>query len=70
MSRKNNISLKLDIEELMSKLESMLEDDYVTADITIKADEYDIEICIGAVDIEQDQVVSYSTLENLADDFL
>lgn len=64
-----SISIKVDIDELESKLIAMKEDDFVTVELILKSDGYDTEMQISAVSIEEEENVSYGTLECLGDDF-
>ena len=70
MMRDSGINVKLDIDDLIDKLEAMKEDDYVTVSITIKSDGYINEVELSAVSIEDDNNISYGVLEDIGDDFL
>lgn len=56
-------SITVDIDELVDKLESMKEDDYVSAKLTLVEDDYTNELAIAAVGIEDEEEVSYGTLD-------
>lgn len=64
----SSLSIKVDIDELQSKLSSMQEDDFVTAELTIRSDGYDSEMDINAVGIEEEENISYGSLEPVSED--
>ena len=68
--RDAGFSIKVDIDELMEKLDAMKEDDFVTAELTINSNGYDSELEIIAVGIEEDERVSYGVVEGQNDDFM
>lgn len=68
--RDNGYSIRVDIDELMDKLDAMKEDDFVTAELTINSDGYESEIELYAVGIEEDERVSYGVVEGQSDDFM
>lgn len=70
MGYADNVSIRVNIDELMTKLEAMREDDYVTAVLTIKSDEYDEEMDVAAFSIEDDSLVSYGSISGSSDDFI
>lgn len=67
--REQNLSIRIDIDELTDKLEAMREDDYVSAEIVITSDGYDSEMEVIAVGIDEEERVSYGKLESIGDAF-
>ena len=68
--RETGISVKVDIDELMDKLEAMREDDFVTVEIAFSSNGYEDEIELSAVGIDEDEKISYGKIEGLNDDFI
>lgn len=68
--REQTLNIRVDIDELVDKLESMRDDDYVSAEITITSDGYDSEMEIFAVGIDEDENLSYGKLEDIGETFL
>lgn len=61
--------IRVDIDELMDKLEAMKEDDYVTTELEIEGDEYSSELIVSAVSFEQDEPIGYGSVCEITDDF-
>lgn len=61
-------SIRVDIEELLDKLNSMLEDNYVTVNLKIKDDGYTKELEIDAVTLDDEENASYGTLAEIEDE--
>lgn len=55
-------SIKVDIDELLDKLNAMKEDDYVTTELQIEEDDYCSELLVSAVSFELDEPISYGSL--------
>lgn len=70
MSFTDDVSIRVNIDELIDKLEAMREDDYVTAILTIKCDEYDEDLELAAFSLEDDSSVSYGSISGVSDDFI
>jgi len=70
MKKGGNISIRVDIDELIDKLEAIREDDFVTTELSIDSDGYDTELEVSAVSIEDDNNISYGKLEGLGEDFI
>lgn len=68
--RDTGMSIRVDIDELAEKLDAMREDDFVTAELTLKSNGYESEIEVYAVGIEEDERVSYGKIEGQSDDFI
>lgn len=68
--RDTGISIKVDIDELMDKLDAMREDDFVTVEIAFNSNGYDSEIELTAVGIDEDEKISYGKIEGQNDDFI
>lgn len=64
-------SIKVDIEELMDKLKEMLEDEFVTAELTINTSNYyeDYTLGLKAIDISEEENADYGELNCITDDF-
>lgn len=54
--------IRVDIEDLMDRLNDLLEDDYVTAELEIEADKFSSELKVSAVSFEQDDPIPYGTV--------
>lgn len=65
-----SLHIKIDIDELADKLDSMREDDYVSAELKITSDGYDSEMEVVAVGIDEDERVSYGKIEGIGDSFI
>lgn len=61
------MKIRVDIEALIEKLEAMLEDDYVTAEIEIEDDDYLGELHVSAVSFDSEPV-SYGSLSEIEDE--
>ena len=70
MGYADNVSLRVNIDELIDKLEAMREDDYVTVVLTIKGDEYDEEMDVSAFSIEDDSLISYGSISGSSEEFI
>ena len=70
MGYADDISIRVNIDELIDKLEAMRADDYVTAILTTKGDEYDEELELAAFSVEDDSSISYGSISGASDDFI
>lgn len=70
MGYAEDVSIRVNIDDLIEKLEAMKEDDYVTAVLTIKSDEYDEEMDVAAFSVEDDSLVSYGSISGSSEDFI
>lgn len=70
MRKGSGVSIRLDIDDVLEKLEAMKEDDFVTVELTIDSDGYNTEIILCAVGIEEDENISYGRLEDLGEDLI
>ena len=63
--------IKVDIEELMQRLQDMLDDDYVTVELTINTENYydDYTLSLKALDISQEEDVEYGQIGCVPDYF-
>lgn len=63
--------IKVDIEELMDRLKQMLEDEFVTVEITINTANYydDYTLGLKAIDISQEENADYGEIPCISDDF-
>lgn len=61
------MKIRVDIEELVEKLEAMLEDNYVTVELDIEDDEYLNELHVSAVSFETDPL-SYGSLTEVEEE--
>ena len=59
----DNVEMRIDIDELMSKLKAMEEDDYVTVEISIVDEGYYKYMEVKAIGLEED--TSYGTLQEV-----
>lgn len=62
--------IKVDIDDLLDKLEAMREDDYVTAKLTIENDGYSSELVVEAVSFESDTPISYGEVPEASDELM
>jgi hypothetical protein len=60
--------IRVDIDELSEKLELMKEDDYVTTELEINDDEYTPELLISAVSFDEEEPISYGTLNEVSEE--
>ena len=68
--RDTGFSVKVDIDELMEKLDAMREDDFVTVEIAFSSNGYESEIELTAVGIDDDEKISYGKIEGQNEDFM
>ena len=54
--------IKVDIEDLMSRLQEMVNDDYATAQLEITGGSFSNELNISAISFEYDEPIPYGTL--------
>lgn len=59
--------LRVDVDDLLSKVESMREDGFVTAELEITEGAYESDnvLIMSAVDIEDDKLNGYGELSNI-----
>lgn len=60
--------IRVDIDELMDKLEAMREDDYVTAELEIEDDDYNSELLVSAVSFEEEEPLSYGSVSEICEE--
>lgn len=67
-----DLKIKVDIEELMQKLQNMLDDEFVTVELTINSGDYydDFTLGLKALDISQEEDVEYGELSCVTDYFM
>lgn len=67
----NKATIRVDIEEVISKLQEMITDGFVTAELTINESEYFAEstLSLKAVDISQEDNEEYGEVRCISDDF-
>ena len=63
--------IKVDIEELIQRLQNMLDDEFVTVELTINTENYydDYTLGLKAIDISQEENVEYGELGCVSDYF-
>ena len=62
--------IKVDIDELMERLNEMKEDDYITVELEIISDRYDSELQLNAVSFESDNPVDYGSIAEISDELI
>lgn len=62
--------IKVDIDELMERLNEMKEDDYITVELEIISDSYDSELQLNAVSFESDNPVDYGSIAETSDELI
>lgn len=64
--------IRVDIEELIERLNQMLEDGFATAEISIVSSNYidDTTLSLSAVDISQDNNVEYGEVCGISEEFI
>lgn len=62
--------IKVDIDELMERLNEMKEDDYITVELEIISDRYDSELQLNAVSFESDNPVDYGSIAETSDELI
>lgn len=62
--------IKVDIDELIGRLEEMKEDDYVTVELEIINDDYDAELQVSAVSFESPEPVDYGSITETSDELI
>lgn len=64
-------TIKVDIEELMDKLKEMLQDEFVTVELTINTSNYydDYTLGLKAINISEEEDADYGELACISDDF-
>lgn len=62
-------SIKIDIDEMIEKLEAMKEEDFVTCRLTIQNGDYLNELQVEAVGIDEEDVTSYGSLDEVIREF-
>lgn len=63
--------IKVDIEELIERLSQMVEDGFVTAELTLITSNYidDTSLKLSAVDISQEDNIDYGEIRSISDEF-
>lgn len=61
------MKIRVDVETLIEKLEAMIEDDYVTAELEIEEDDYLGELHITAIGFDSEPV-SYGSISETEDE--
>lgn len=62
--------IKVDIDELIERLNEMKEDDYITVELEIISDSYDSELQLNAVSFESDNPVDYGSIAETSDELI
>lgn len=62
--------IKVDIDELIERLNEMKEDDYITVELEIISDRYDSELQLNAVSFESDNPVDYGSIAETSDELI
>lgn len=64
-------SIRVDIDDLVNRLNDMLNDDYSIVELVIEEDEYysNSVLSIKAIDISNDDNVDYGELSDISDEF-
>jgi hypothetical protein len=62
--------IKVDIDEMIERLQEMKEDDYVTAELEIIADSYDCELKLSAVSFDSEEPIDYGTVAETLDELM
>ena len=70
MRKGSGVSIRLDIDDVLEKLEAMKEDDFVTVELTIDSDGYSTEIELCALGIDEEENISYGRLEDLGEELI
>lgn len=58
----------VDVEELIDKLDEMIEDDYTDVLLEIDEDDYTSELHVSAVSLEDEEPISYGTIYESTED--
>lgn len=59
------MNINIDIEELIEKLQAMLNDDYATAQLEISTERFGSELKVSAVSFEYDEPIPYGTVREV-----
>lgn len=59
------MNINIDIEELIEKLQAMLNDDYATAQLEISTERFGSELKVSAVSFEYDEPIHYGTVREV-----
>lgn len=62
--------IKVDIDDLIDRLNEMKEDDYVTTELEIVEDNYDCELRLSAVSFESDEPIDYGLIAETSDELI
>lgn len=65
----NMNSINVDIDELIDKLNAMVEDGFVTVKLTIVEDDYISELRVDAVGIDDEDSLGYGSVNEVLSDF-
>ena len=65
----NMKSINVDIDELIDKLNAMVEDGFVTVKLTIVEDDYISELRVDAVGIDDEDSLGYGSVNEVLSDF-
>lgn len=60
--------IRVDIDELLSRLQEMQSDDYATVQLEITSEKFSNELVISAVSFEYDEPIPYGTLGESEDE--
>lgn len=60
--------IKVDIDELMDKLQDIKDDDYTTVELRIVNDEYSSELELGAYSFDSDEPKQYGSIDEVLDE--
>lgn len=60
--------IRVDVDDLLSKVNAIKEDDFVTLELEIEEDDYIKELSINAIGIDGEDATSYGTLSEVDDE--
>ena len=62
--------IKVEIDELMDKLNEIKDNDYTTVELLIATDDYDTELCLSAVSFEEDEPINFGSIAELDEELM
>lgn len=62
-------SIRVSVDDLLSKLQSMYDDGYATVELTLNRDGYESEIEVKAVSFDSEDPIDYGIVPEIDDEF-
>lgn len=62
-------SIRVSVDDLLSKLQSMYDDGYATVELTLNSDGYESEIEVKAVSFDSEDPIDYGIVPEIDDEF-